>query len=38
VSFEGKYPQLFVIAREGGEPRQLTRLEGAVYFVHWGAR
>ena len=35
VSFEGKYPQLFVVAAKGGEPRQLTHLEGAVYFVNW---
>jgi hypothetical protein len=35
VSFEGQYPQLFVVAAKGGEPRQLTRLEGAVYFVNW---
>jgi hypothetical protein len=35
VSFEGKYPQLFVVAAGGGEPRQLTRLDGAVYFVNW---
>jgi Tol biopolymer transport system component len=35
VSFEGKYPQLFVVAASGGEPRQLTRLDGAVYFVEW---
>ena len=35
VSFEGKYPQLFVIGAEGGAPRQLTNLEGAVYFVNW---
>ena len=35
VSFVGKYPQLFVVAARGGEPRQLTRLEGAVYFVAW---
>jgi Tol biopolymer transport system component len=35
VSFEDKYPQLFVIAANGGEARQLTRMEGAVYFVNW---
>ena len=35
VSFEGKYPQLFVISAERGEPRQLTRLDGAVYFLAW---
>ena len=36
VSFEGKYPQLFVVAAVGGKPRQLTRLAGAVYFINWG--
>ena len=36
VSFDGKYPQLFVVpAQLGGEPQQLTRLDGAVYFVQW---
>ena len=35
VSFDGKYPQLFVVPLAGGEPRQLTRLDGAVYFVNW---
>jgi hypothetical protein len=35
VFFEGKYPLLFVMAAAGGEPRQLTRLDGAVYFVNW---
>jgi Tol biopolymer transport system component len=35
VSFEGKYSQLFTVPAEGGEPRQLTRLDGAVYFVNW---
>jgi Tol biopolymer transport system component len=34
VSFEAKYPQLFVVA-DGGKPRQLTRLTGAVYFINW---
>jgi len=35
VSFVGKCPQLFVVPARGGELRQLTRLEGAVYFVTW---
>jgi Tol biopolymer transport system component len=35
VSFEGKYAQLFVVAADGGEPRQLTHLKGAVYFLNW---
>jgi Tol biopolymer transport system component len=35
VSFEGKYSQLFVIAAGGGKPQQLTRLDGAVYFINW---
>ena len=35
VSFEGKYPQLFVIPAAGGVPRQLTQLDGAVYFLAW---
>jgi Tol biopolymer transport system component len=35
VSFEGKYPQLFVVPANGGEPRQLTKLDGAVYFTNW---
>jgi hypothetical protein len=35
VSFDGKYPQLFTVPVQGGEPRQLTHLEGAVYFVNW---
>ena len=34
ISFEGKYPQLFTVAAEGGEPRQLTRLDGGVNFVN----
>ena len=38
VSFEGKYPQLFTVAVEGGEPRQLTRLDGGVNFVNWKPR
>lgn len=37
VSFVGKYPQLFVVPRAGGEPRQLTHLDAAVYFVEWRA-
>jgi hypothetical protein len=35
VSFEGRYPQLFVVAAECGEPRQLTKLDGGVNFAHW---
>jgi Tol biopolymer transport system component len=35
VSFEGKYPQLFMMPAAGGEPRQLTHVEGAVYFLNW---
>jgi Tol biopolymer transport system component len=35
VSFEGKYPQLFVVAVVGGAPRQLTRLNAGVNFIHW---
>ena len=35
VSFVGKYPQLFLIPADGGEPRQLTRLDEAVYFLAW---
>ena len=35
VSFEGKYPQLFVVDAAGGESRRLTDLAGAVYFVAW---
>ena len=35
VSFEGKYPQLFVVPAQGGEARQLTHMEGAVYFINW---
>jgi TolB protein len=35
VSFEGKYPQLFVVPITSGEPRQLTNLDGAVYFANW---
>jgi sialidase-1 len=35
VSFEGKYPQLFVVPAKGGEARQLTHVDGAVYFVNW---
>jgi Tol biopolymer transport system component len=35
VSFEGKYPQLFVVAANGGEPWQLTRLNAGVYLINW---
>jgi Tol biopolymer transport system component len=35
VSFEGKYPQLFVVSAEGGEARQLTKIDGAVYLINW---
>jgi Tol biopolymer transport system component len=35
VSFDGKYPQLFVVPANGGEARQLTHMDGAVYFVNW---
>jgi Tol biopolymer transport system component len=35
ASFEGKYSQLFVVAAAGGKPRQLTQLDGAVYFINW---
>ncbi|MSQ96650.1 MAG: hypothetical protein EXR98_19150 [Gemmataceae bacterium] len=35
VSFEGKYPQLFTVSAEGGDPTQLTRVDGAVYFANW---
>ena len=35
VSFEGKYPQLFVVPAAGGEARQLTKLDGGVNFAHW---
>ncbi len=35
VSFEGKYPQLFVVPAGGGEAKQLTRLDGGVNFAHW---
>jgi Tol biopolymer transport system component len=35
VSFEGKYPQLFVVPSAGGEAKQLTRLDGGVNFAHW---
>jgi Tol biopolymer transport system component len=35
VSFEGKYPQLFVVPAARGETRQLTHVDGAVYFVNW---
>ena len=35
VSFDGKYPQLFVVPAEGGEPRQLTHVDGAVHSIEW---
>lgn len=35
VSWEGAYPQLFVIAAEGGEPVKLTDLPAAVYLLSW---
>lgn len=35
VSWEGAYPQLFVVAAEGGEPVKLTDLPAAVYFPFW---
>ena len=35
VSFEGKYPQLFVVAAKGGDPRQVTRLNAGVYLINW---
>jgi Tol biopolymer transport system component len=35
VSFEGKYPQLFVVPAAGAEPRQLTKPDGGVNFAHW---
>lgn len=37
ISFvgESKYPQLFVIDVDGGEPRQVTDLNEAVYFPQW---
>lgn len=37
VSFvgESKYPQLFTVDAEGGEPRQVTDLSEAVYFPQW---
>jgi Tol biopolymer transport system component len=35
VSFEGRYPQLFVVPAGGGEARQLTRLDSGVNFAHW---
>jgi Tol biopolymer transport system component len=35
VSFEGKYPQLFVTPADGGPARQLTHLDAAVYFLSW---
>ena len=35
VSFQGKYPQLFVIPAEGGDAKQLTKLDGGVNFAHW---
>lgn len=37
VSFiEGsKYPQLFIIDVEGGEPHQVTNIDEAVYFPQW---
>jgi Tol biopolymer transport system component len=35
VSFDGKYPQLFVLPAEGGEAKQLTKLDGGVIFAQW---
>jgi hypothetical protein len=35
VSFAGKSRQMFVVAAQGGEPRQLARLAGALYFDAW---
>jgi TolB protein len=35
ASFEGKHCQLFTVSAEGGEPQQLTRLDGSVYFINW---
>lgn len=35
ISFDGKYPQLFVVPAEGGPARQLTHLDGAVYSLAW---
>ena len=35
VSFEGKYPQLFVVPADRGMPRQMTHVDGAVYFLRW---
>jgi TolB protein len=35
VSFEGSWPQLFVVSAQGGQPRRLTHLKGAVYFLNW---
>jgi Tol biopolymer transport system component len=35
VSFEGKYPQLFIVSALGGEPRRLSQLDGGVNFIDW---
>ena len=31
-------PQLFVVPAEGGEARQLTDVDGAVYTIDWAPR
>ena len=38
VSWEGTYPQLFVIPVAGGVARQITHLGEAVYFMEWRPR
>lgn len=35
ISDRGGVPQVWVVSREGGEPRQLTRLEDQVGAVDW---
>lgn len=35
VSWQGDYSQLFVVPVAGGEPRQLTDLPGAVFWLDW---
>jgi TolB protein len=35
ISFVGRFPQLFVVNVESGALRQLTQVEGAVYFLNW---
>ncbi len=39
ASFNDRYSQSFVVpATGGGNPQQLTRLDGAVYFLNWKPR